>query len=340
MGEVMRRIHLSFAPHVEVEFTDREFALRKMEEWAEKGMVNVQLVYGPEGCGKTAWLKQSVELLRDLGFEVIYVNPIEKEVMMETGVADVKVRFVEMLREATESTWVRIAWAVVDMAREIMKAGAKKVAILADDVFQAIGLDKAAIYVKGLLGLIEYPPRTYDVVIAVAATSEGVSRREIGRHRWADMRPMWNMPREGFRQLYEQLPGSKPGFDTIWRLTGGNPAMLSSLYRAGWDAKKVISDLIMSKNLKAFIGSLGDKEKQLLTKAIEDPDTLMTREGIPLMNRLVELNLVTEIPEWRDPWYWTGEPPGKDLELGIGRDLAWQTPMHREAVKRVLVGTI
>uniref|UniRef100_UPI000AC3D702 ATP-binding protein n=1 Tax=Vulcanisaeta sp. JCM 14467 TaxID=1295370 RepID=UPI000AC3D702 len=152
----MRRIQLSFAPHIEVEFVDREQALRKIEEWAEKGMVDVQLVYGPEGCGKTAWLKQSVELLKELDFDVIYVNPIEKEMMMETGITDVKTRLTEILREATANTWARAAWAVVDMTKELIKAGRKKVAVLADDVFQAIGLDKAAIYVKGLLGLIEY----------------------------------------------------------------------------------------------------------------------------------------------------------------------------------------
>lgn len=272
-----------------------------------------------------------------MSFDVVYVNPVEKEVMAETGITDVKARLMEILREATADTWVRVAWAVVDIAKEIMKAGAKKVAVLADDVFQAIGLDKAAIYVKGLLGLIEYPPRTYDIVIAVVATSEGVSRREIERHRWADMRPMWNMPREGFKQLYNQLPGDKPNFDVIWRITGGNPKMLVELYRAGWDTEKVISDLIMSKNLKTFTASLSNGERQLLIKAIEDPDTLMTRDGIPLMNKLIEQNLIMEIPEWRDPWYWTGEPPPqKDPELGIGKDLAWQTPLHREAVRRTL----
>lgn len=55
------------------------------------------------------------------------------------------------------------------------------------------------------------------------------------------------------------------------------------------------------------------------------------------MNRLVELNLATEIPEWRDPRYWIDQPPPeKDPELGIGRYVAWQTPLHREAVKRAL----
>jgi len=37
----------------------------------------------------------------------------------------------------------------------------RKIAIIADDVFQAIGLDKAAAYVKGLLNLIRHPVYSY-----------------------------------------------------------------------------------------------------------------------------------------------------------------------------------
>ena len=88
-------------------------------------------------------------------------------------------------------------------------------------------------YVKALLNLIEYLPEHYERIVTVAATSEGMSLREIGRHRWAEITPMWNITKEGFRQLYEQLPGNKPDFDTTWQVTGGNPAMLERLYRAG-----------------------------------------------------------------------------------------------------------
>jgi hypothetical protein len=39
----------------------------------------------------------------------------------------------------------------------------------------------------------------------------------------------------------------------------------------------------------------------------------------------------------RDPRLWIGEPPSeKDLELGIGKDVAWQTSLHREAVKKAM----
>jgi len=29
-------------------------------------------------------------------------------------------------------------------------------------------------------------------------------------------------------------------------------------------------------------------------------------------------------------------PPERDLELGIGKHVAWHTPLHREAVRRAL----
>jgi hypothetical protein len=54
--------------------------------------------------------------------------------------------------------------------------------VLVDDAFQAIGLEKSAMYVKSLLSLVEYPPEGYERVAAIVATSEGFSRWEIGRH--------------------------------------------------------------------------------------------------------------------------------------------------------------
>ena len=39
----------------------------------------------------------------------------------------------------------------------------------------------------------------------------------------------------------------------------------------------------------------------------------------------------------RDPIFWIDEPPPeRDPELGIGKEVAWQTPLHREAVKRAI----
>jgi len=333
----MKRIKLRFIEDIEVVFTDREQALKRVGEWAERGMVNVQVVYGPEGYGKTAWLMQSAELLKEHGFDVIYINPIERGFYAEIGIRDVKARLLEVLKEAAEETWVRVAWIVIDVARELIKAGRRRLAVLADDVFQAIGLDKAAIYVKGLLGLIEYPPSSYDVIVTVVATSEGISRREIGRHRWADLISMWNMSREGFHELYSQIPGEKPHFEEIWRLTGGNPKALTEIYRAGWDIEIAIERIISRKGLRGFIQALGENERRWLGEAVESPDTLFTRERISFMEELARLNLVIyDIPPRKDYLWIDNPPPEKDLEIGIGKYVAWQTPLHREAVKRVL----
>ncbi|MEM4819582.1 MAG: ATP-binding protein, partial [Nanopusillaceae archaeon] len=73
----MKKIRLSFA-NFQIEFADRDLALRRVEEWAERGMTVVHVVYGPEGCGKTAWLRQSAVLLRELGFHVIYVDALHR----------------------------------------------------------------------------------------------------------------------------------------------------------------------------------------------------------------------------------------------------------------------
>ncbi|MEM1610656.1 MAG: ATP-binding protein [Sulfolobales archaeon] len=333
----MRRIRLRFVENIEVDFVDRELGLKKVVEWAEKGMINVQVVYGPEGCGKTAWLKQSAELLRELGFDVIYVDPLRRDFIAYTDLKEVVKDLAEAAADIIGRAEVRLATLAIDLVKYALKRGRKRIAVLVDDAFQAIGLDKAATYVKGLLGLIEYPPADYERIVTIVATSEGVSRNEIGRHRWADLLPMWNISKEGFKHLYDQLPGVKPLFDDIWRITGGNPKLLAELYRVGWDVERVLKGVINEKKIDVFIASLDASGRDLLKRAVEDPDVLLSREGISLMYRLVELNLVVDaIPE-RDPWFWVdAPPPERDLGLGIGRRVAWQTPLYREAVRRSL----
>ena len=149
--------------------------------------------------------------------------------------------------------------------------------------------------------------------------------------------PMWNMGRKGFEELYEKIPGTKPNFDEVWRLTGGNPDILRKLYLSGWSADVVIGKLIELKKLDNFVSSLSNNERKWLYEAVEDPDTLYTRERIPLLHKLVELNLIVDEIGFRDPLFWVDEPPPeRDLELGIGRLAAWQTPLHREAIRRLL----
>uniref|UniRef100_A0A7C5UU87 AAA family ATPase n=1 Tax=Ignisphaera aggregans TaxID=334771 RepID=A0A7C5UU87_9CREN len=334
----MRRVMLRFAGFG-VEFVDRDKALRQVEELVRGVVIQPIVVFGPEGCGKTAWLKQSAEILRELGFETIYVNPLHREVIPYTDVKEIAQKFVEGVAEvAGITTQLKLANLATLAVRELLtKWRKKRIGVLVDDVFQAIGLNKAETYVKELLGLIEYPPADYEKIIAIVATSEGVTRERIGRHRWADILPMWNMSREGFEELYKKLPDPKPQFEEVWRLAGGNPYILEQLYQAKWSTDKVIKWIVRSKKLEAFIASLSSTEKVWLLEAIEDPDTLFTRERIPFMLKLVEQNLVVDTLPSRESDSWIDKPPPeKDLEIGIGRDVAWQTPLHKEAIRKVL----
>ncbi|MEM1616163.1 MAG: ATP-binding protein [Pyrobaculum sp.] len=236
----MKRVKVRFADR-EVEFVDREVALKQFEELAEKGTRFPIVVYGPEGCGKSALLKQAVEVLREHGYSVAYVSPLAKE-------REEKLLYTEDLKDLVKSVLKEVAKrlpdpfnnadVLIDVAvealyRVVKKGRNKKIAVLADDVFQAIGLDRAELLVKQFLNMIEHPSIKYDKIVIVVASSEGVTRRRVGRHSWALIRAMWNMPRDGFRQLYDLLPGQKPPFDEVWKWTGGSPRYLELLYKSG-----------------------------------------------------------------------------------------------------------
>ncbi|ADM28493.1 ATPase [Ignisphaera aggregans DSM 17230] len=337
----MKRTKIVFAGR-EIEFVDREKALKQIEEVAEKGTHVVHVIYGPEGCGKTALFKQAKVILEDeFGYHVIYVNPLaykEKEMLMYTpSIRDI----VDEVLKSFPDPYSRIVdIAIKIVSRAMNRLRKPRIAVLMDDIFQAIGLDKAEIYTKILLNLIEYPPGEYEKIVVLVSSSEGVTRSRIGRHRWADILIMWNISRDGFKQIYDVVPGSKPPFEDVWNITGGNPEMLERIFEFGWDVDRLVERIIVAKNLVRTIAGLGVEELSLLKQALDDPDiifrSLKDRFAQSLLNRLIELNLVIEIYE-RYEWIWIDiPPPEKYLEHGIGKFIAWQTPLHREAVKKVL----
>jgi dephospho-CoA kinase len=332
----VRRVKLKFTPDLEVEFTDRDRALKQVYELAEKGTASPVVVYGPEGCGKSAWLKQTAEVLREGGFDVIYTDVAHRDYVAHTDVREVIERVSEVIADTTGYIPIRLADLVVLLANQLLKKWRKKkIALLVDEVFQAIGLDKAEIYTKMLLNIIEYPPESYENIVIIVATSEGLSRWRVGRHRWAWLMPIWNMSKEGFEELYEKIPNPKPPYEEIWRLTGGNPYILRSLYINNWSTNILTNIIVEEKRLTPeFISKWG----KWLELTVEDPDNLWSPE-VPeeIINELIARNLIVYFLRDRDPELWIDEPPPKrDLEVGIGRYVAWQSPIHREAVKKVL----
>jgi len=97
----VKRIRVDIAPGVETEFVDRDRALAQIAEWAEKSTRWPVVIFGPEGCGKTAFLRQAAAMLRDLGYDVFYLHPLDRVFAAEVDDADVKSLFADLVRK----TW-------------------------------------------------------------------------------------------------------------------------------------------------------------------------------------------------------------------------------------------
>jgi hypothetical protein len=118
-------------------------------------------------------------------------------------------------------------------------------------------------------------------------------------------------------------------------LTGGNPALFSRLCQVNWSVDAIVYALIEDKGITP---SFTSKWRSWLEGAIEDPDILWSPDTPrELIDELVERNLIVYNMHRRLEYRWIdAPPPDRDLALGVGRYVAWQTPLHREAVKRAL----
>jgi len=281
------------------------------------------------------------------GYSVVYVGPLEGE---EEWRVRASLGAVEAARDLFTLALGEGGSALVDLALRILSAVSKRgrlVAILLDDVFQAVGLDVAEVYVKRLLNFLEYPPGGLEKAVVIVGSSEWVSRVRVGRHGWADVYMMWNMSMEGFGELYNQIPGGKLSLDEAWMVTGGNPRALRDLYLSGWSVEKVVERIASSRGLKRLVAGLTEEQRRILAESVEDPDALYrrlrearTREEKraveELVDKLVELNLIVEEVSIRSEHTWIDEPSATDRSIGVGNQAAWQTPLHREAVKTTL----
>jgi len=336
----MKKTRITFANR-EIEFIDREIAIKQIEELTEKGTRFPIVIYGPEGCGKTALFRQIFEILKEHNYATIHVNPLAETIEEKLSINKELKNLTRELGTYLAGDTFRLIEKIIELLYTAVKKGmSKRIAILADDIFQATGLDKAELLVKSLLNMIEWPSVRYEKIIILASSSEGITMEKIGRHNWAILRLMWNMSRDEFKQLYNVLPDPKPLFNDIWRLTGGNPRILERLYRSNWKAEEVIEDLLEDKKLIEFVNSLNSTERELLKLALEDPDILLKRyrETKPLVEQLIEKNLAMRIRARNHGWI-DIPPPENDLEIGTGKYYAWQTPIHREAVKKALEAT-
>jgi sigma54-dependent transcription regulator len=74
----VRRKMPEFVSSVKTEFTDRDRALAQVVEWAEKSTRWPVVVFGPEGCGKTAFFRQAAFAMRELGCDFFYLHLLDR----------------------------------------------------------------------------------------------------------------------------------------------------------------------------------------------------------------------------------------------------------------------
>ncbi|MFZ8837904.1 MAG: ATP-binding protein, partial [Pyrobaculum sp.] len=116
----MKRITLKLAPGVKMEFTDRDRALAQVVEWAERGTRFPVVIFGPEGCGKTAFLRQAAAMLRELGYDAIYIDAAHLHFIAHTDVADVVRRLVEAAAETSGVAQLKLANLAIDIVKELL----------------------------------------------------------------------------------------------------------------------------------------------------------------------------------------------------------------------------
>jgi hypothetical protein len=95
-------------------------------------------------------LKQATEVLKEVGYDVLYIDPLNKEFIAYSDSKDIIRKLSDTAAEVIGLAKVKLATLAIDAIKELIGVWKKKkrVAVLVDEVFQAIGLDRAEIHVK------------------------------------------------------------------------------------------------------------------------------------------------------------------------------------------------
>ncbi len=319
-----------------IPFIDRDYELKWVLEWFDKGFYPIMVIYGPEGCGKTRLLIESINRVREFNeYMVFYIDALEdkdpsRAFYGSSYVLDTVSSIIGSVSGLGSGFARAIGYWFKKLVTRINVRG-RHVVLLVDDVVRAIGLDNIDVYCKKMLDLLEeiyrYDPETVSIIVT---TSEGLSRERLLKHRWTTQYLLWNLDRDATRALLEKLHAPRDRFEEIIEYTGGNPRSVIELWRLSWN-----TSFWFKKYLEVVRSVLETMDRELISYleyVIEDPDYL-SKTPSSLYNMLLEYNIVIELPlkELR-----IANKPVKDLDLGIGERYAFQLPIYRYVLKKLV----
>jgi len=122
----VRRIRLPFMPGLDVDFMDRDVAIGQVVEWGERSTRYPVVIFGPEGCGKSAFLRQAAEVLREFGYDVIYVDAAHMNFIAHTDVNEVVKKLVEVVSEVSGVAQIKLANLAINIIKELLSRWGQK----------------------------------------------------------------------------------------------------------------------------------------------------------------------------------------------------------------------
>jgi len=329
-------------------FVDRSGELSFLGSWSSSFRYTPLYLYGPEGCGKTRLLKEFIRMAPGLleGRSVaVYVDALERHSLDKAILAPKGVRLAarvleEIVRAYGGPVGAALAEAIPSILEKAVTGASLRgslVLVVVDDVVRAIGLERVEWYVKWLFELASrvHEEQGARAVNFIVTTSEGKSLDLVARHRHSHIRLLWNLDKDGFRELYSQLkPPPGLDYDEVWMSLGGNPGRLIELSaQYSWNLKAWLGDL--EARLRRVASRVaGEGLRGELKTLVEDPDAALdgpSKEMLRVTDILVEENLI--LYKAYKPLAGEIKP---DRELGIGHYYAWQIPAYKTILEKLI----
>ena len=334
----------------EIKFVNRIEEFKALRNWCSSKRATPMYIYGPEGCGKTRLLKEFIKKFdRLFGSNAIAVyidamegESIDKAILVPKTVKLSKEVLISIIEKFIGLNVGRVLSSSISTILERAIVGRRiednYVLVVVDDITRVIGLNKIEWYVKWLYELMwkireDYRPKAINFIVT---TSEGESLELVERHRHVHVVMMWNLDKNAFKELFYQLkPPETLDFESVWRLLGGNPGKLIELCESyNWNTTKMITIYTerVRRVVREFIRKGLQSELEALIKDPDNADRILTDKMDKTIRILIKHNMLMRV----GLLLINLQKPKPDLEIGLGEHFAWQVPMYKDIMKRIL----